>query len=172
MATMIFAATAVTDQDLSKKVNEKIKPGWFSSGYDKVDAQVQNGVVTLSGYVKTNEDKEKLEREVRNMDGVTSVTSKIRVEEPTKGKEARKYPQDTYGSSADDQLNKKIRDNVSNGWIWDSYKDLSLNTSNGDVTLEGSVKDLKDQQKIMNEIQKIPGVKTVKSNLRVQKEDE
>lgn len=172
IATLIFADTSkISDQDIAKKVNEKIGSGWFSNGYDKVNFQVKNGIVKLSGYVKTTDDKEKIERDVRNINGVVNVESKIYVEEPNV-KETRNFPKDSYGTSLDEQLNKKIRDNVNRGWFWDSYKDVSLNTINGVVTLEGLVKDIKDQQKIMTEVQKIKGVKGVKSNLRIQNKEE
>lgn len=160
----------IPDQEIAQKVNERIGRGWFSPGYDQVTVQVKNGVVTLTGYVKTDADKEKVEREVRNTNGVINVESKIRVQDPST-KKAKDYPQDTYSSASDQQLNKKIRDHVSNGWIWDSYKDMTLNTSNGVVTLEGTVKTMKDQQKIMTAIQKIPGVRSVDSNLRIQEEE-
>jgi osmotically-inducible protein OsmY len=128
---------------------------------------VRNGTVTLTGYVKTPDDKEKVEREIRDIDGVASLDSKISVSEPN-SKEEPKYPQDTYGTAADEQLNKRIRDKISSEISGNSYKDIALDTANGDIVLEGSVKDLKDQQKIMVEIQKIPGVKSVKSELKVQ----
>lgn len=171
MTTYAFSnTTAVSDQELSQKVNEKIGPGWFSNGYDQINIQVKDGVVTLSGSVRTASEKEKVEREVRNLDGVVSVNSRIRVQEPN-GKEERKYPQDSASTPMDEQLNKKIRDDVSEGWLWDSYKEASLNTTNGVVTLEGAVKDMKEQQKLMTKIQKIPGVKSVKSNLRIQERE-
>jgi hypothetical protein len=50
-------------------------------------------------------------------------------------------------------------------------QNASLNTTNGIVTLKGTVEDPKDQQKIISEIQKVPGVKSVKSNLKFQKEN-
>jgi osmotically-inducible protein OsmY len=158
----------VTDQELAKKIHDKIGPGWFSKGYDEVTVQINNGVVTLEGLVKTWEDKEKVEKEVRSIDGVKNLTSRITVQQPnTKENQQRQFAQDSYASSADDQLNKKIRDNVSRGWLWNNYKEVSLNTSNGVVTLEGVVNNVSDQQKLMNEIQKIEGVKLVKSNLRI-----
>ncbi len=158
----------ISDQELTDKIRKKISSGWFSEGYDQVNAQVNNGVVTLQGAVKTQEDKENLEKDVRDMNGVRSLNSRINVLEPTSNKEMKdKFAQDSYYTSSDDQLNKKIRDKVSRGWLWDSYKAVVLNTSNGVVTLEGTVDDVKDQDKLVSEIQKVPGVKAVKSNLTI-----
>lgn len=80
-----------------------------------------------------------------------------------------KYSQDTFATPSDQQLNKKIRDDVTDGWLWDSYKGVILNTSNGVVTLEGSVKDADEQRKLTDKISKIEGVKSVKSNLTFKK---
>lgn len=227
----------LSDQDLLKKIHDKIGPGWFSQGYDQVKAQVNNGVVTLRGSVKTWKDKEKVEADVRNIHGVRSLNSQISIEEPSTSYTYRDtqtyqstgqpayaqsgqypsyqqqpnvytqsgqyqpyqqsttyrdmqtyqsngyknqsyayrdaqaqdqdFPQDNFATAADEQLNKKIRDNVSKGWFTNSYKDISLNTQNGLVTLEGTVNDFNDQQKLIMEIQKIDGVKGVRSNLRI-----
>jgi osmotically-inducible protein OsmY len=159
-----------TDQDLANKIRDKIGSGWFSKGYDKVVARVNNGNVTLEGIVKTRGDKEKVEKAVRDIKGVKSVNSQISVEDiNSPDKEQKQYPQDIYATSADEQLNKKIRDNTSRGWLWNSYKNVVLNTSNGVVTLEGNVDSESDKQKLVNEIQKIEGVKSVKDSLRVVK---
>jgi osmotically-inducible protein OsmY len=162
--------SAISDQDLAKRIHDKIGEGYFSKGFDQVNVQVKEGAVTLTGPVRTNDDKEKVEKEVRNIDGVKKLTSQITVQEPgAKEKSTRDFAQDTYATAADDQLNQKIRDKVSRGILWDSYKEVVLNTSNGTVTLEGFIDTVGDQQKLMTELQKIDGVKIVKSNLKIQK---
>jgi hypothetical protein len=82
------------------------------------------------------------------------------------GSENSKYAQDSFATPTDKELNKKIRDKIT-GWFWDSYPDVSLDTSDGVVVLQGFVKKPKDQQDLMIEIRKIDGVKGVKSNLKV-----
>lgn len=162
------AGTVISDQELAKKIQDKIGEGYFSKGFDQVNVQVKEGTVTLTGSVRTYDDKEKVEKEVRNIDGVRKLNSQIAVQEPnSKDKAARDFAQDTYATPADDQLNQKIRDKVSRGILWDSYKEVILNTSNGTVTLEGFVGTVGDQQKLMTELQKIDGVKLVKSNLKI-----
>lgn len=157
----------VSDADLTQKIQDKIGSGWMSKGYDQVTVQVKNGNVTLQGNVQTYDDKEKVEKDVRNIEGVKALNSQLKVVQPSKDKEKRQFPQDTYSTNEDDQLNKKIRDTTSKGFLWNSYEDVTLNTSKGVVTLEGMVNNLGDQQKLMTEIQKIDGVKSVKSNLRI-----
>lgn len=166
----------VSDQDLLKKISDKIGSGWFSKGYENVNAQVNNGNVTLTGTVKTMDDKEKVEKEVRNIRGVRSLNSQISAQEPGNYKNSRDYKdyqdsrgqfsRDTGSSSTDNQLNKKIRDDVSRGWLWNSYKEVVLVTTNGVVVLEGFVGTPSDEQKLIKEVGKVEGVKQVRSNLK------
>jgi osmotically-inducible protein OsmY len=159
--------SSVSDQELTKRIHDKLSSGIFTEGYNQINIEVNNGKVTLQGTVKTWDDKGKIEKEIRNLDGVKSLKSEIKVQESSTKENPRTFSQDTYATSTDDQLNKKIRDKVSRGWLWDSYQDVTLNTSNGVVTLEGTVDSISDQQKLATEIQKINGVKSVKSNLKI-----
>ena len=89
------------------------------------------------------------------------------VKERQAGKEqACEYPQDTASNQADQQLNLKIRDELS-GWIWDSYKGLTLNTVNGVVEIRGHVQSFKEQQDIINKVRNIEGVRGIKSALKI-----
>lgn len=160
----------MSDADLTKKIEDEISSGWFSDGYDQVHVQVINGKVMLKGMVKTQSDKEKLEKEIRNIDGVMSLNSQLSVQNMSssdKKSEKSQFPQDKYATAEDEQLNQRIRDVVSRGWLMDSYKDITLNTSKGIVTLDGSVGSVDDRQDLIDKIQKIDGVKAVKSNLTV-----
>lgn len=167
--TVYSNTSSMTDQELTKKIQDKVGSGWFTTGYDQVNVRVNNGTVTLQGTVKTWVDKEKIEKEVRNIEGVKLLNSEIKVQDMKDMNAASNKDStlDTSTSNIDNQLNQKIRDNVTRGWLWNGYKDVKLNTSNGVVTLEGTVDNLSDQQKLMTEIQKVDGVRAVKSNLRI-----
>lgn len=156
----------LSDQDLLKKVQKKISSGWFSKGFDGVTVLVEEGVVTLKGTVKTLDDKQKVEKEVNDVDGVIDVKSDLTIRKDGSAGKAKEFPQDNYTTSNDELLNEQIRNDVSRGWLWTSYKSISLSTDNGVVTLKGNVDDKSDQDKIMKEIQKIKGVKSVKSELK------
>lgn len=172
LADRFNTAATTSDQELVKKIHDKIGSGWFSKGYEQVTVNVNNGVVTLSGSVKTQADKEKVEKEVRNLDGVKKLDSQIVVRDISTINDAKKdFSQDTFATSADEQLNKKIRDDVSRGWLWNDYEDVYLNTANGVVTLNGEVDDRDDETTLLKEIQKVEGVKSVKSNLRIDNND-
>lgn len=162
---------AVADQQLVKNIQEKLNDGWFSKNYPNINIAVRNGNVTLSGIVETSSEKEEIEKEVRNMEGVRSLDSS-RIKVQVRDSESREFPQDSYLTPEDEQLNKKIRENISKGWLWDSYKEISLNTKNGTVTLTGHVNSIEDQYKLQQEIQKINGVKSVISDLKIKEEND
>jgi len=83
-------------------------------------------------------------------------------------KEAQKYPQDRYQTDADRQLNARIRGKIT-GWLSDEYKNVSLNTANGVVTVNGSVDSEEANRKLTEEVRKIDGVKSVNNMARVVK---
>src|SRR5690349_294366 len=76
---------SVSDQELEGKIRDKISSGTFSKGYDQVNVKVKEGVVTLDGTVPTQDDKDKVEKEVRQMSGVKGLNSNLSVND----KEAR-----------------------------------------------------------------------------------
>lgn len=82
-------------------------------------------------------------------------------------KQADKYPQDRAASAADNDLNRRIRERISDGWFWNSYKTIILDTRNGVVTVAGVVEDPEDPNKIIIEIRKIEGVRAVNNALTV-----
>lgn len=184
---------ATSDEQLAKKAREKLAGGWFSRGYDNVNVKVNNGNIILYGTVKTKDERVDAEKRIRDLDGASSIINQISVldqkdnrnigrgdnremnkenremsrDEHKLRKEQKEFPQDRFASPTDEQLNKAIREKISIGWLWDSYKDIQLNTTNGIVTINGEIKNRNDEQKILKEVQKVPGVRSVISRLDV-----
>lgn len=79
------------------------------------------------------------------------------------------FPQDKFATPSDQMLNTKIREEVSLGYFFNSYKSIALNTNNGVVTLNGTIKNAEEAQKLIAEIKKINGVKAVNSQLQFTK---
>ncbi len=156
-------SSSASDQELTKKIKDKLSEGYYSNGFDQVNVQVNKGVVTLTGRVRTSDDKVKIETEVLEIEGVKDLKSKI-----TFLRQRAEYSKDLFSSQADNLLNQEIRNKVSPGLFNNGYSDITLNTTNGVVTLNGYVKHAGDQEKLMTEIQKIEGVKTVKSRVIIQ----
>lgn len=68
-----------TDMQMQKKIQDSLRSS-FSSKYNNVNAMVNNGTVTLTGTVATQDDKMDLEKKVRTMDGVQGVNNQITVQ--------------------------------------------------------------------------------------------
>lgn len=93
LATSAFAGTAkATDQEITRRVNDKLRSGWFSQGMHRVSIQVKNGEVTLTGSIKTDEDRAHLEKDILDTEGVVNVVNKLRVQQIPQGKPKEKNP--------------------------------------------------------------------------------
>lgn len=73
-----------SDQKVEKAVKDKISSGWFATGYDQVTVRVRDGNVTLGGFVGTVEEKNKVESEVKKVEGVKSVVNDVQVKDVNK----------------------------------------------------------------------------------------
>jgi len=180
-----------SDDQIAKKVHNILGSGWFTKGYQNVTFDVTNGVVSLRGSVETSDDKKKIENNVKKIPGVKQVNNEITVtaekaalsyyqppmmsdgmdsddpEDTTKAATATKYSKDFAATDSDKQINEKIRDKLSGGWFNKGYDNLVIRTTNGIVTVSGTVNKFDDIQKVSDEIKKVDGVKSVNNQLTV-----
>lgn len=189
------AATADTfnsdaDRALGQRIRDAIKGGWFSKGYEQVSLDVNNGIVTLKGFVISLDDKKKVENAVKDVNGVNNVNNQLTVQanqdnassmrnanvnqantddddEDDDDEDDNDYPQDRAATDADRRLNNKIRDAISNGWFAKKFETLVIRTDKGTVTIEGVVESFDDQRKLNDEIRKVEGVRSVNNNVQV-----
>lgn len=165
----------VSDQELGKKIHDALSSGWFSKGYKNVSFDVINGNVTLRGTVDTLENKNKVEDNVKKIDGVKQVNNQLTIAKesadaysPAQLQElAKKYPQDVATTPQDRQLNAKIRDKLSNNWISKNYEMLVIKTANGVVVISGMVEKPEDIQDVNDQVKNVEGVQSVDNQLSV-----
>ena len=172
----------VPDQEIAKKIQDAIGPGVFSNGYNNVKFSINGGYIILKGTVDTIEDKNKVEENVRKIDGVKQVDNQIRVsgkatayvqltaDNLSKLKEYEtKFPNDKAQTDGDRIINSRIEEKLNGGWFSKGYPNIALNTSNGNVTVTGYVDSSDDVQKVEEEIKKIDGVRSVNNQVIVKK---
>lgn len=70
------------DQQLTDKIRNKLKKGWFSDGYEQVNVFARNGIVTIQGTVDTWDDKRKIMKEIWALEEVRDVNPQLNVREP------------------------------------------------------------------------------------------
>lgn len=71
--------TSDSDRALGQRIRDAIKGGWFSRGYEQVSLDVNNGIVTLRGFVVSLDDKKKVEDAVKNVNGVNNVRNQLSI---------------------------------------------------------------------------------------------
>jgi osmotically-inducible protein OsmY len=67
------------DQQLTSKIQDSLRSA-FSSKYNNVNATVNNGNVTLTGTVASQDDRNSLEEKVRGITGVQNINNQVRVQ--------------------------------------------------------------------------------------------
>jgi osmotically-inducible protein OsmY len=165
----------VSDQELNKNIQDTLSSGWFSKGFQNVSFDVNNGNVNLRGSVDTIENKNKVEDSVKKIEGVKQVNNQITIakEGPNAYSDTqlqdseKKYPRDFASSPQDRQLNAKIRDKLSNGWFSKGNETLVLRTTNGVVSISGTVDKFDDIQKLDDQLKDINGVRSFNNQLTV-----
>lgn len=71
----------ISDKKLREKIENRMTSAWLSRAYENVQFSVTNGNVTLTGFVRSLSDKKRMEKELKNIDGVKSVDNQIFVQQ-------------------------------------------------------------------------------------------
>lgn len=179
---------STSDENMTRRISDLLRSASFSTGYDLVTFTIDQGKVILQGSVETSEDKIRLEKAIRTIGGVKSVDNQLIVRNRQTSQHEKinhnlyaytinknkpiihtsnPFSQDNALTVSDKQLNKNIRSQLKSQGFWEKYTDVRLNTNNGVVTLEGIIPTSSDQQKLVNSMQKVRGVKSIESNLTI-----
>lgn len=119
-----------SDQDIQKHVSTIL------SDYTDVQADVKDGVVTLSGEVVSDAEKSQLQESLRSIKGVKSVVNNLTVKPPVV-------------INTDAEIGSTISTALQNA----GFKTVNVAVNNGEVTLTGDLKksDLVKVMQIANE---------------------
>lgn len=72
--------TPANDQEISRKINDLVKQGTFSSGYPNVEFMVRSGHVTVQGFVDKDSNRKDLLKNIIDIDGVVDIQSHLKVQ--------------------------------------------------------------------------------------------
>jgi hyperosmotically inducible periplasmic protein len=178
MQTIRIAMQTVDDKTLTARVNEAIARdrALSTSG---VQANVQNGVVTLTGTVASQSDINRAMQMVRKIDGVQDVDSRLTVSDkkenpPSETTDGNKREDPTAGGSSPTPNNDvKVSDSEITKDIQAQLKadntlkpeQVTVEVTNGDVIVRGNVNDKAEESRILTLVQSTKGVKEVHSML-------
>lgn len=153
-----------SDQEASRRIHGTLSAGWLQKGYEDISYEINDGYVTLRGTVDTNQEKNDIQNQVENIDGVRSVDNKIKVD---KADADNRSTQDFAATSQDQKINSDIRSKLDGGWFSKGFEGIILRTNNGIVVISGTVDSPEDIRKITDRIKDINGVRSVKNQLTV-----
>jgi hyperosmotically inducible periplasmic protein len=139
------------DQKIQQEVNKQLQD---NKPWKNVEANVSNGVVTLTGTVDVFRDKAKLDEKIRKRNGVADLRDDVLV----------------AGASVSDlklqeTLADKLRyDRINFGHV---FNNLTLDVKDGVATVGGTVRTPVDKSSALSEVTNTPGVKGVVDQIKV-----
>jgi osmotically-inducible protein OsmY len=155
------AGTEVSDQELQKKLLEKIqydRVGYGTTAFNAISVQVQNGVVTLGGHAYGPVDKDSALSEASNTKGVKDVIDEIQVDpvSPFDDQTRIAVARAIYGFGP---LTK---------YAIDPAKPIRISVQNGVVSLYGTVLNEADKNMANIRANSVPNVFKVNNYLQVE----
>lgn len=123
-----------------------------------ISVKTHDGVVTLSGFVATQDQAEKAVAVSQKIEGVKSVSDKLHVKDSTK--------ESVSGYAGDAATTSQIKAKLLADDIVPS-RNVKVETTNGVVQLSGMVKTQAQSQRAEDIAKAIDGVKSVKNDLSV-----
>lgn len=145
----LFSSFIKDDQDIAKAAVNAFKWNvWVPD--ESIQVMVEDGWVTLSGKVNYDYQKKAAENSVRHLAGVRGVTNEIAVEPHLKIKDIQSEIKRALHRHAEEDANS-----------------IRVDTSNGEVTLTGTVHSLDEKQNAEWAALGTVGVRKVRNNLLV-----
>lgn len=177
-----------TDNSLIRQVRQQLNSyGRLGTIAQSVQVDSQNGVVTLSGVVPTQQDRDMINQVVRNTPGVVSVTDQLHVSSWSTGAgDNRVYsaiqPQ-TLGSTGIGQIfslhvdgltpaDRTLAQRVINGLETDTalptvLPKVNINVTDGRIILRGIVQNEQQRRAIEDAVQRAAGVGVIDDQLQI-----
>lgn len=152
-AGMAFAQDSKHDADIREHLGKDLK----SDKFNNVQANVQDGIVTLTGTVDNYADREKAERKASSISHVQGVRDQIEIVGKRVG---------------DDQLRKELADKLRYDqytYGYNIFNNINLGVQDGYVTLTGQVRTDSDRDSAEEIVAHEPGVRGVHNELQVEK---
>lgn len=148
-----------TDADLSRAISDSLAGNMFTRAYKQVHVQINNGVVTLTGFVE-NEDQHKEVLDRVQKVGVRHIDDRITVNNPEEDQKAT-------APMNDQNLQKAVNEAIKGNVFAKNFKNVNAQVFNGDVTLTGFVDTDEARRDLVERVRNIDGVQNVNDRLVV-----
>jgi hyperosmotically inducible periplasmic protein len=152
-------AKAESDQRLAERVADQMRRSTYFTVFDEVQIGVDNGVVTLTGFVTQPIKSDDLARRASHVDGAREFVNKLEV---------------LPASGADDRLraiiaNTLYRDPAFSNYASQAIPPVHIIVRNSSVLLTGVVNSEVERRQAENIVRHIPGIIGVQNALRVER---
>ena len=150
---------AESDQKLAERVADQMRRSTYFTVFDDVQIGVDNGVVTLTGYVTQPIKSDDLARRASHVDGVREFVNRLEV---------------LPASLSDDRLraiiaNTLYRDPAFSNYASQAVPPVHIIVRNSSVLLTGVVNNEVERRQAENIVRHIPGIIGVQNALRVER---
>ena len=163
------------DSSISSQIRQALKSQpTVAAAAPNVQVTENNGVVTLTGTVPTEEDKRLIESVAKNTAGVAGINNNLGVALQPTGRTAT-VPGEIFnlhveGLSAPDRtLAQRILDGLRTDTVLASLlPTVNINVASGKISLQGTVQNEQQKRAIVSAVQRAAGVDNVADELQVQ----
>lgn len=174
-----FSNTATTDNQnlntdrlLQSRIEDALRNNYLKKNFSLVAIRVFNGNVTLSGSVESEDDRQDIAARVRAIQGVRGINDQLTIGFAGNVSESnRVYMDDTMSNtdtSANLDLQKQADDTLKNNFVRKNFDRVIVTvSSNGVVTVTGTVDSDRDRQEIRDRLLRIRGIKNINDRLQV-----
>jgi len=150
---------AESDQKLAERVADQMRRSTYFTVFDEVQIGVDNGAVTLTGYVTQPIKSDDLARRASHVDGVREFVNRLEV---------------LPASLSDDRLrsiiaNTLYRDPAFSNYASQAVPPVHIIVRNSSVLLTGVVNNEVERRQAENIVRHIPGIIGVQNALRVER---
>lgn len=172
------------DRDLTDRIQKTFGPNF---SYRNVRVHANNGVVTVTGTVENEGERQDIKNKIQKIEGVRMINDQIQIQRaPEQAPERNRAISDNYnyyrgnryvpqyeeqrdGRGQDDQrIGEKIRDILKGGLLSRGYDQVQFQVSDGRVSLRGAVPSEGNRKDIMERVSKIDGVRAIENEITVQ----
>jgi hyperosmotically inducible periplasmic protein len=158
---------AVEDASTTARVKYNLLWNRNTSGMD-IKVNTINGTVTLTGLIGSKIEKELAIQIAKNTKGVLDVIDRLEVSDKEVAEDQKSILQKTGRFMSDAWITSKVK----TVFLFSKNtegSEITVSTQEGVVTLEGSVKSEKQKQQVIQLAKEVVNVKSVQSNLTIEK---
>lgn len=163
-AVLLIAVPAIAQQKTAEAVRQHIDQALAQEPSPRdITIEVRQGNAVLTGYVQSEQDRERVEEATRATPGVRQVTNRLQVEPDARASFARRGPREI---SQGENLARQVKSAIANEPQL-SGSEIRIESRAGTVVLSGTVPSEQASGRAVQVTRAVPGVEQVRNDLQV-----